>query len=251
MKFKKIFFFTVIFSIGLISCSKLNYNDVKSIENNCRIYLYGERHGQQRIIEKELELWTDYYNKQNFRHLFIESGYADTVLLNIWLKEDNDDILDLMFENLGKDKTLSHTDADYIFYKKVKETCPETIFHGTDVEHQFDSTGEYCLSLLKEKGLENSLEYKLAEESIEQAYKYYSVRGGDDVYRENIMVSNFEREFDALTASEKIMGIYGAQHTRFNSKDFSNQVDNMATQLNAHYSKKEGKIIYSLDISKL
>jgi PBP1b-binding outer membrane lipoprotein LpoB len=36
-----------------------------------QIYLYGEQHGVEKILDKELELWCDYYNKKNMRHLFI------------------------------------------------------------------------------------------------------------------------------------------------------------------------------------
>ena len=41
------------------------------------IYLYGETHGVEAILDKELELWNEYYYHNNgFRHLFIEFGYC-------------------------------------------------------------------------------------------------------------------------------------------------------------------------------
>ena len=38
------------------------------------------------------------------------------------------------------------------FYRTVKEGCPETVFHGTDVGHQYDSTGARYRDYLEERG---------------------------------------------------------------------------------------------------
>jgi len=56
-------------------------------------HLYGEAHGEDKIIEKELEIWKSYYQEKNLRHLFIESPYYTAELLNLWMNEDNNEIL--------------------------------------------------------------------------------------------------------------------------------------------------------------
>ena len=40
-----------------------------------QIYLYGESHGVERILNKELERWQGYYNDDGMRHLFVEYPY--------------------------------------------------------------------------------------------------------------------------------------------------------------------------------
>ena len=73
------------------------------------------------------------------RHLFLESPYYSCEFLNIWMQEEGDEILDAVYDDL--EGTASYVPATKEFYKKIKEQCPETIFHGTDVGHQFWSTG--------------------------------------------------------------------------------------------------------------
>ena len=95
-----------------------------------QIYLYGEAHGHELILEKEYELWEDFYHNHGMRHLFIEWPYFSAALLNVWMQEDSDDILDMIFRNSGG--TLGSTSYNKDFYKKIKENCPETVFHGTE-----------------------------------------------------------------------------------------------------------------------
>lgn len=61
-----------------------------------QIYLYGESHGVEEILNKEVELWCDYYHNENMRHLFIEMPYYTAEFLNIWMQSDSNDILDLV-----------------------------------------------------------------------------------------------------------------------------------------------------------
>lgn len=204
------------------------------------IYLYGEEHGIEEILDKEFELWCDYYNNHNMRHLFIELSYFTAEFLNIWMQSDNDDILDNIYHD-WKD-TAAHNPHVLEFYKNIKDKCPETIFHGTDVGHQFYSTGKRFLEYLETNDLKNSEVYTLAQEAIEQGRYYYDYE--DDIYRENKMTENFIREFDKLD-NESIMGIYGAAHTGLDAKDFTNSVPCMAAQLKKTYND----IIRSQDLS--
>ena len=105
-----------------------------------QIYLFGEEHGVEKILNKEIEIWNDYYHNQNMRHLFVELPYYTAEYLNLWMKSDSDEILDAIYDDW--DGSAAHNPYIRPFYKAIKEKCPETIFHGTDVGHQYFSTGE-------------------------------------------------------------------------------------------------------------
>lgn len=207
------------------------------------IYLYGERHGVERILEKELEIWGEYYNKNNMRHLFIEYPYYTAELLNLWMRSDNDDIFDEIYNDL--EGTQGHNPTVKEFYMRIKSLYPETIFHGTDVGHQHETTGQRALKYLKENNLENSEQYLLTQKAIEQGVYYY--KHSNDAYRENKMAENFVSEFDKLKG-ENVMGIYGGAHTDFGDMEYmTNSVLNMASQLKERY----GDNIFSENLSSL
>lgn len=205
------------------------------------IYLYGEQHGVAKIYNKEFELWYEYYHDKNMRHLFIEMPYYTAEFLNLWMQSDDDNI----FEEIYMDWEGTATYNPYVkdFYKRIKDECPETVFHGTDVGHQYDSTGKRFLKNLESNNLTDSEQYSLAREAIEQGEYYYS--HSDEAYRENKMAENFKREYDKLN-DESIMGIYGAAHTGLDAMAYkSNSVPCMANQLKKYY----GKAIQSEDLS--
>lgn len=194
------------------------------------IYLYGEAHGVESILDQEFELWNEYYQNQGMRHLFIEFPYYTAEFLNLWMQSNSNDILDEIFNDLKG--TAADTTANKEFYEKIKNQCPETIFHGTDVGHQYDTTGRRFLKYMQSNNLVDSEQYVLTQEAIDQGRYYYE--RSDDVYRENKMVQNFIREFDKLS-NESIMGIYGSAHTGLESMNYTNDIPCMANQLKKYY----------------
>ncbi len=197
------------------------------------IFLYGEEHASKEILDKEFELWKTYYSDHGMRNLFVELPYYSAEFLNLWMQSDSDDILDQLYQDwVG---TAIHSQDTMDFYKQIKRECPETVFHGTDVGHQYNTTGERYLAYLRENGQDSSEQYRLAEENMQQGQYYY--QHSDGAYRENKMVENFIREFDRLNG-EDVMGIYGTAHIRIDGMDYStNTVPCMANQLNAHYGQ--------------
>lgn len=246
MKKIKILAVALIMQIILTSCTANNSpanKDTPTDESSVQIYLYGEQHGVEKILEKELELWSEYYNNDNMRHLFIEYAYYTAEFLNLWMKSDSDDIIDELYNEW--EGTAAHTLYVKEFYKKIKSQYPETIFHGTDVGHQHSTTAKRFLKYLEENNLKNTEKYLLTQEAIEQGKYFYE--HSDYVYRENKMAKNFIRELDKLN-NEKIMGIYGGAHTDVDAMDYkTHSVPCMAKQLKQHY----GNIIYSEDLSLL
>lgn len=207
------------------------------------IYLYGEQHANKTILDKEVEIWSDYYNNQNMRHLFVEQAYYTAEFLNLWMKQDNDDILNAIYED-WRGSAAYNPDVK-AFFVEIKTKCPETVFHGTDVGHQYGTTGKRFLTYLEENvpDYENSEQYKRTLQAIEQGKYYYD--HDDSAYRENKMTENFIAAYDAAD-SEKIMGIYGAAHT--NQEGFINgTIPNMANQLAAYY--KGTPAIFSADLT--
>jgi hypothetical protein len=207
----------------------------------CEIYLYGETHGVKSILDKELELWNEYYHNNGFRHLFIEFGYCSAEYLNIWIQSDSDEILELIYN--GWYGTAAYKPSVKEFYSVIKEKCPETVFHGIDVEHQHSSTGTRYLNYLKENSLDNSEQFQSALDAIEQGRKYTTQQ--DEVYRENMLSENFIREFDKLNR-ESVVGFFGSAHTELDAMDrITDSVPCMGNQLLAHY----GGIVHSEDLS--
>ena len=212
-----------------------------------KIYLYGEAHADEAIIEKEYELWYDYYHNHGMRHLFIESSYFTAYYMNEWMKSDTDEIFEDMYEDwIG---TPAHNPHTYNFYMKIKEECPETVFHGHDIAGSgYTKYGIKYLQELRAQGKEDSDEYKYAEKIYKLSVKWNNTPISDPEngnLRENSMTEEFMREFDALEG-ESIMGIYGAAHVVLGQKAFYGTVDNMGTQLQAVY----GDNLYAEDLSK-
>jgi hypothetical protein len=195
------------------------------------IYLYGEAHGNAKTMDKEYELWSEYYHNEGMRHLFVELSYFTAEYLNLWMHSDNDELLEQIYEDW--EGTAVHSPYTKAFYQKIKSECPETVFHGTDIGHQYDSTGSRFLSYLEANDLTGSEKYTLTKEAIQQGRLFYSK--DDGVYRENMMTANFIREFEQL-GSESVMGIYGSAHTELDGMDYSTQsIPCMANQLQKHY----------------
>lgn len=207
-----------------------------------QIYLYGEAHASKAILEKEFELWTAYYHDDGMRDLFVEMPYYAAEFLNLWMQSDGDDILNQLY--LDWDQTAMHSQDVVDFYRMIKRECPQTIFHGTDVGHQYQTTGERYLAYLRENGYEDeSGQYDLAQENIEQGRHYYQY--ADSAYRENMMVENFIREFDRLNGAD-VMGIYGSAHVGIEEMDYATHtVPCMANQLNERY----GEFLHTRDLT--
>jgi len=181
------------------------------MEKYGKIYLYGESHAKNDIKDEELLQWKKYYDEQGMRHLFIESPYYSGQILNRWMKADNDDLLMVLFENLRGTMAYHHSTLD--FYRFIKKNCPETIFHATDVGHQYKTTGKWYLELLKSEGKEDTEEYRLTEENIEQGRVHKEENTGSiNPSRESSMWKNFIREYESI-GCKPIMGIYGSFHT--------------------------------------
>lgn len=62
----------------------LLWNHVKNGPKG-EIYLYGEEHSKQSILDKELSIWGEYYEK-GMRDLFVEFPYTDAQFLNLWMQ---------------------------------------------------------------------------------------------------------------------------------------------------------------------
>lgn len=236
----KIFILLQIILLTLMSGCGVDSLDQETYTGN--IYLYGEQHGVKKILDKEYEIWKTYYETQEMRHLFIEMPYYSAEFMNLWMKADDDDILMALYDDL---KGTAGDNLDSLaFYRQIKEELPETLFHGTDVGHQYNTTGKRYLAYLESQNLKDSEAYVLAQEAIEQGKAYY--RTQDDAFRENKMVENFVRALGEVDHSD-VMGIYGSAHTGLNALRADGKVDGMAKQLVAIY----GNQVTSEDLSLL
>lgn len=205
------------------------------------IYLYGETHSNEYIQKRELEIWGDFY-KAGMRDLFVEYPYYDGMLLNMWMQAEDDEILDMLWKNWSG--TSGGKIETYNFFKSIKEEYPETIFHGTDIGHDYKTSGRWYLDYLEEHGQKDSEDYQKTQENMEQG-KYYYDHSADPVYRENNMAENFIEEYETMDEAP-IMGIYGGAHTDIDGMDELTQtVPCMANQLHEEY----GDRIHTTDLS--
>lgn len=225
----------------LCSCSQSKNTEMQQGQ----IYLYGEAHADAECLEKELELWGELY-ADGVRDLFVETPYYTAAYLNEWMHAESDDVLDQLYQDLSG--TQNHAQDVLDFYRQIKRDYPETVFHGTDVGHQYGSTGARYLAKMRAAGQTDSEAYALALENIEQGKTFYTLMQQNKseayAYRENCMVQNFVREYEALSGAT-VMGVYGAMHTDPESPDFSGKVDSMAKQLAARF----GDALHAEDLS--
>lgn len=203
-----------------------------------QIYLYGEHHSRDEYLQKELDLWATFY-AMGVRDLFIEDSYAGAAFLNEWMQADDDEILLRLYDDL--EGTMAHSQNVLGFYRCIKENFPETVFHGTDVDHQYYSTGERYLNALRDAGQENTDAYAIALENNKQGKRYYELLEKDEnageSYRENCMVHNFIAAYER-SGGVCIMGIYGGFHVDQEGENLLDGTPRMAQQLAKQYGER-------------
>ncbi|MCL2372592.1 MAG: hypothetical protein FWC78_04230 [Defluviitaleaceae bacterium] len=202
-----------------------------------QIYLYGELHCDEEIMQMQLALWRKHYHDEKLRYLFHEHCYCTTAFLNIWMRSASDDVLEMLYE------TALAPDFPYVkdFYQAIKKDCPETVFCGTTPV--YPPIGEKYVQYLEATNKKGSDEYFLVQELLEKGKKLYKKYGGewDDGYRETNMVKNFIREFEKLNG-ESVMGIYGYMHI---SAVYFGEEPSLGYQLKKRY----GEAVHFKDLS--
>ena len=202
-----------------------------------QILLCGESHDEAQCKEQELALWRACYAAGD-RDLFLELGAATTELLNRWMRTGDESFWDLVYRNW--EGTLSQTELTEDFYRQLRADCPETVFHGIDLEHQYRTTGRFCLALLEKEGRQGTDTYRKVLRSVEQGERFYQGWDGDlfsrdNAYRENVLAENFRSEYEAL-GCRRVMGIFGAAHTDPYGMDYyTSSVPSMGRQLKNRY----------------
>lgn len=195
-----------------------------------QIYLCGETHATEDHIQRELALWNDLY-QQGVRHLFVELPSYAASYLNLWMKADDDSILDRLYQEWSG--TAMDSPVTRTFYQTIKEQYPETVFHGFDVGHQYNTTGNrYRLRLIL-SGQLGSADWALTQDTIRQGKTYYQTQ--DNAFRENQMAANLISAFEALPDGTSIMVITGSAHSNLYGMDVSGTVPCLANQLRQAY----------------
>jgi len=190
----------------------LDTNERDTLNPGADIYLYGESHGFKQYYDAEYELWQNYYENEGMRDLFVELPYFTAQYLNVWMKSDDDTILEQIYTDF--EGTAAHTVHYMNFLKKIKAELPETVFYGTDVGHQYETTGKRYLAYVCEQDGYDAEEIKRVKENIEQGETWQNSKADgeqDWSVREEYMVSNFFSAYERCE-SRKIMGIYGSYH---------------------------------------
>ena len=94
----------IVLLLALLLGLGLLWNNANNTSNSTdEIYLYGEWHSDSHILDRELEIWGEYY-KKGMRDLFVEYPYTDAQFLNLWMQADDDELLDQQFKDWEVDK---------------------------------------------------------------------------------------------------------------------------------------------------
>ena len=164
----------IVLLLALLLGLGLLWNNANNTSNSTdEIYLYGEWHSDSHILDRELEIWGEYY-KKGMRDLFVEYPYTDAQFLNLWMQADDDELLDQQFKDW--EGTAGGTEIVKDFLKQIKKNYPKTVFHGTDVGHTWHSTGPRYLKYLKSTGQMDTEEYQRALLNIQQGKRYARIR---------------------------------------------------------------------------
>ena len=238
----------IVLLLALLLGLGLLWNNANNTSNSTdEIYLYGEWHSDSHILDRELEIWGEYY-KKGMRDLFVEYPYTDAQFLNLWMQADDDELLDQQFKDW--EGTAGGTEIVKDFLKQIKKNYPKTVFHGTDVGHTWHSTGPRYLKYLKSTGQMDTEEYQRALLNIQQGKRYARIRQTNEEaaeqYREDRMVENFQRSYQELEETHRtdIMGIYGNAHIV--NTGYLNAEYYMAKQLKESYGEK----LYTTDLTQ-
>lgn len=174
------------------------------------VYLYGEDHDIKPIYNEELNILRDYYKKGG-RNYFLEYPHYCAQYFNLWMKSDNDEYLNKMFDFF---KEYGNYDYDYTieFYKTIKKEMNDIKFYGVDVGHAYDRIGKDYLKLAKEKGDKKDIE--LTERAIEQGKNFYGKEKVDHLkaseYRDKMMAENFMDTYNRTKGD--VIGFFGLAH---------------------------------------
>lgn len=228
---KKKIFAIVMMLLMLCSCS-IGKRDV---------YLYGEAHDMKPFFNTELDVLRDYYKKGG-RNYFLEYPHYSAQYLNLWMKSDNDEYLNEIFDYVKK---YGSFDYDYTieYFKTIKKEMNDIKFYGIDVGHAYNHTGENYLKLAKEKGDKEDIE--LTEKAIEQGKIFYDKEKTDDLkaaeYRDKMLAENFMDTYNKTKGD--VIGFFGLAHINgvgyvdeYMAKILQDNMKNLHT-FNLHKSK--------------
>ena len=180
------------------------------------IFLYGEWHGNLPMLNMQFERWYYYYHYHGMRHLFMEAPMFTTEILNMWMQEENDDLLYLVFDPMLEQELRVPRDLgnEIDIMKRIKAHTPETVFHGSDIGNMHQTDGQWFLQHLRDNGLEQNEQYLLTLELIQQRYEWEK-SGFIEHVRADMMVQHFVREFDKLGGENIMSFFWGDAHAWF------------------------------------
>lgn len=139
-----------------------------------QVILIGESHGTQKTFEAELMLLEHLNQAYGVRHILLELGYCDGELLNDYLQNGDEAILQEMLENLKG--TSAYSEETYTFYQSLYEynrNLPEgeTLYlSGVDVQHQLKTGAYYLYRLLPDTPPPEQIASHIAALSAYTAY---------------------------------------------------------------------------------
>lgn len=196
-----------------------------------RIFMFGETHGVGAILERQLEIWGEFYHEYGMRHFFIEAPFFTGYWLNKWMQAGDDTILYALFADWRN--SSKHNPYQLDFYRTIKREFPETVFHGIDVGHGSDTSGRRLITYFTDNNLTDTEAYALTRENMTQ-FEHFN-RTQDHALRSSVyMPRNFIRAFDRL-GDRDIMLVNGGAHTHLGYFFGQEGVPTLASVLHERY----------------
>lgn len=211
--------------------------------------MVGESHGTVGTFITEFELIKYFYENHNVKNILIETGHCTGSLLNNYIQNGDEKILNFVIKNT--EGTFAYSNESANFYRSLYEynkKLPEDqhlILYGVDVEHTYNNTGMYYLSTLLPKEehpkeiaqVLNSLDFSLDREDSIQVFENLteSTLEYPQIYRD-YLGSNFEEFILSLENINQALNFY-------ENDDFNLREEHFTENTLRCYKDMGGKIL--------
>lgn len=138
-------------------------------DDQFRFFIMGEYHFKEENSQLYFDTFKNLYKNNNVRLVFMESGYANGIILNHYLKTGDNESLSLVLDNYQFKKWI------YVKLKEFYDSLPDDEkfeFVGVDLEiYEADRKFQYVTELLtNDKEIPDSLN-KIISDFIDDAHK--------------------------------------------------------------------------------
>lgn len=197
-----------------------------------QLFLYGGYYDGPEAFQAELETWSRLYHRSGVRHLFVEHTFGTAEYLNQWMKAEDDDILDRLYQDWLSQGAFAMTGLDQPYnregrrpeglldsyvemLRQLKAQCPETVFHGvglTRFREKNSPDRRYLNELHQDVMMDEKLNKKLYQRVKTSISECEALMGRQHRQRRETCMARFlGQDFDRL-GGLSAAGFFGWDH---------------------------------------